>query len=171
MQALRILTLTFVAITLIACAAPNRHIQAWLDEGHDFTQYKTYVLDAVQEEPEFKRINGIIHDELDHVMQDKGYTLAGDTSDLIVRYMTKVEHSADMRAEDIPTARGIYTRYQMAAVNEGSFLVNIIERASGDVIWKGSSLRDLNNLKTKNITHQTVSEGMHELFSSFPPNF
>jgi hypothetical protein len=162
------LILVLVTLVLSACVAPNRHIQAWVDEGADFSTYAVYRLEAVQDREEFQRINGMIERAIVQTMADKGYQRSDKNAGLILRYLTRIDRHDDMRPEDIATPRGVYTKYQMVAVNEGSFLANLIDAKTEKVVWKGTSIRDLNNLDPKKLTQSKIDEGMHELFSSLP---
>jgi hypothetical protein len=167
---LRTFCLILCAVLLQACAAPHLHVQAWLDPQVDLRSYETFEVEAVQDGDRYLRINAMLASAFDLAMQGKSFRPASGagSADLTLRFITEVRHEEELRADEIPTQKGVYTKYRMVAVNEGSLLVNIIDVKQNKVIWKGSTIRDINNLKVSKLTQERINDRVLELLASFP---
>ena len=167
---LRIPCLTLFAVLLQACAAPSLHVQAWLDPQIDLYSYETFSVEVLQDGEKYLRINAMLISAFDLAMQGKSFRPANnaESADLILRFIPEARHEEALRADEIPTSKGIYTKYRMVAVNEGSLLVNIIDAKRNKVIWKGSTIRDTSNLKVSKLTQERINDRVMELLASFP---
>lgn len=167
---IRMLSLFALVLVLQACASPQLHLQAWLDPDVNIEAYQSYEIEAVQDGERFLRINGMLETAFALAMDRKAFShkSPGNASDIKVRFMANVTHDQELRETNIPTPKGIYTRHNMVAVNEGSLLVNIIDSRTNKVLWKGSTIRDINNLDVSKLTQSRINERVSELIASFP---
>ncbi len=167
---IRLLSIIVATLMLQACASPQLHLQAWLDPAVNIESYQSYEIEAVQDGEQFSRINGMLETAFSLAMEQKAFSLHSPASpaDIKVRFMAHVTHGQELRETNIPTPKGIYTRHNMVAVNEGSLLVNIIDSRTNKVIWKGSTIRDINNLDVSKLTQSRINERVSELIASFP---
>lgn len=162
-----------LAVTLLglqACTSSPVHIQAMSDPQLDPSLYATFAVEAAQYEDQFRQANAMIYAAIKQTMEAKGFSYHKPASeaDLLVRFIAEVRHDQALSAEAIPTPQGVYTKYQMVAVNEGSLLLNIVDQDTKTVIWKGSILRDLNNYQPSQLTQERVNLRVEELLESMP---
>ncbi len=160
----------FMCVFLAACASSSRRdIQMTYDEKAPFDTYKTFSIEAIQSEKQYVSLNGLIETAIKDTMADKGlsYSATGKP-DLLIRYATRVNRSEQMKLEQISTGRGVYTRSQMEAVNEGALLFNIIDLKTDKVVWKASSISDISNIDLDKITQVQADEAMNDIFKDYP---
>ncbi len=159
-----------LCVFIAACASSSRrNIQMNYDESAPFDSYQTFTIEAVQQEQQFAGLNSLIDQAIISVLADKGlsYSMTGE-SDLVIRYATRIDRSQQMKLEQISTGKGVVTRSQMEPVNEGSLLVNIIDRKADRIVWKASSISDITGVKLENVTQIQVDDAMTEIFEGYP---
>ncbi len=160
----------FLCIILTACASSSRrNIQMNYDESAPFDSYKTYSIEAVEGDKQAAGLSSLIESGIIGAMADKGLSQAvNGKGDLLIRYATHIARGEEMKLEQISTGKGVYTRSQMEAVNEGSLLVNIIDTKSDRIIWKASSISDITGVALEDVTQIRVDEAMDEVFEGYP---
>lgn len=160
----------FLCIVLTACASSSRrNIQMNYDESAPFDSYKTYSIEAIQQDHQAAGLNTMIEKGIVGAMADKGLSqkMTGK-ADILIRYATRIERGQEMKLEQISTGKGVYTRSQMEPVNEGSLLINIIDIKSDRVVWKASSISDITGITLENVTQVGVDEAVDEIFEGYP---
>ena len=160
----------FLCVVLAACTSSSRrNIQMNYDENAPFDSYKTYTVEAVQQDQQFAGLNSLIEAGIIGAMADKGLSQATTgKGDLLIRYATRIERGQEMKLEQISTGKGVYTRSQMEPVNEGSLLINIIDTKADRIVWKASSISDITGVTIENVTQERVDEAMDEVFEGYP---
>jgi len=155
---------------LTACAQQALNVQVWVDPGLPDAAFSTYHVETDQNEQEHQRISAMLKRAIESAMREKGYRPADSAgqSDLLVRFAAFVTRDQQLRTEEIPTPRGPYVKYRMVAVNEGELLINVIDRAADSVVWKGSSIRDMNNINPSRLTQERIDQSIQELLVSLP---
>ncbi|WP_250654979.1 DUF4136 domain-containing protein [Alkalimarinus coralli] len=159
-----------LCIVLAACASSSRrNVQMTYDETAPFDSYKTYTIEAIQQDHQAAGLNTMIENGIIGAMADKGLShRMNGKADLLIRYATHIERGQEMKLEQISTGKGVYTRSQMEPVNEGSLLVNIIDTKADRVIWKASSISDITGITIEDVTQIGVDEAVDELFEGYP---
>ncbi len=159
-----------LSLILTACASGGRNIQQSHDESINFADFKSFSVEAVQHMEELNAVNDMITAAFVQQLQAKGmrYVKSGE-ADLYVRFATKVTSGQEMKAEYIPAGKGVYTRYNMEAVNEGEFLVNMVDNRTKKVVWKASSIRDMAGVDIGKISQEKINEGLSRVLEGFPP--
>jgi hypothetical protein len=119
---------------------------------------------------ELYAVNDMISKAFIEQLQAKGmsYVKSGE-ADLYVRFATKLNIGQEMKTEYIPAGKGVYTRYNMEAVNEGEFLVNMVDNRTKKVVWKASSIRDMAGVDVGKISQEKINEGLSRVLGDFPP--
>jgi len=160
----------FLCIILTACASSSRrNVQMNYDESAPFDSYKTYTIEAIQQDHQAAGLNVMIEKGIIGAMADKGlsHKMTGK-ADILIRYATHIERGQEMKLEQISTGKGVYTRSQMEPVNEGSLLINIIDIKSDKVVWKASSISDITGITLEDVTQVGVDEAVDEIFEGYP---
>ncbi|MFE8072255.1 DUF4136 domain-containing protein [Marinobacteraceae bacterium S3BR75-40.1] len=136
----------------------------------DFSQYRTFQVESVPIEARGTQIHQMITQALTEQLQEKGLEPADrDQADLLVRYATKLEQSERLTTDYIPYEKGMTTRYGLQPYMEGSLLINMVDRASDQVVWKAVKRRELQSMELKGVTQERVSESVADLLDDFPP--
>ncbi|UZE97006.1 DUF4136 domain-containing protein [Alkalimarinus alittae] len=164
------LVCVFLCVVLTACASSSRrNIQMNYDESAPFDSYKTFTIEAIQQSHQASGLNSMIENGIIGALADKGlsHTL-NEKGDLLIRYATRIEHSQEMRQEQISTGNGVYIKSQIEPVNEGSLLINIIDTNTDRIIWKASSISDITGVTIDNVTQARVDDAMDEVFEGYP---
>lgn len=162
--------LLLILALLTACAGPQRHVQAIVADVN-FEQFESFYIESVQREPTYLRINEMIDVAITEVLQSKGYRLADSSAlaDLRVRYMTRFTHENVLKTEAIPDSTGnFYMKYQMVPVHEGALLLNILASKTQQLIWNGSTIRDISRVDMEGVTQEGVTGAVEELLESLP---
>ncbi|GAA3957947.1 DUF4136 domain-containing protein [Allohahella marinimesophila] len=165
-----IVTIALLTFTLAACqSASRRNVQMSYDERVDFASYESFHVEFVRQQHQILGLTSLIDSAIQQELMAKGLTPAAqESADLLVRYTTAVERTQGPRLEQIPTGDGVITRPLMEPINEGSILVNILDRASGDIIWKASSVSDITGVDIEELSQAQVDEAITELFEDYP---
>ena len=155
-------------VLLSACSSQQLHIQAWVDPVYKPTIYKSFSVSTKLVDERYGRVNTLIQNAIKRDMQTKGfrYSPAESRADLLVLFLADVHHEEQLQSEIYPTTKGVFSRYQMVSVNEGSLLINVIDQRTNKVIWKGSALRDLYNFRPEQLTQERVNLRIEELMES-----
>jgi hypothetical protein len=152
-------------LVLAGCAAGPSEISSSLSPTANFASYKTIKLENVEQSsgPVFLAVEKAMQDSL----SGKGYTIVSKDSDLTLLYKLTIDRGEKLTEEVIPTAQGAIVRHNMEAVNEGKFLVNLVETASGAVAWKASTVKDLSN-RTAPLPQDELKLELDRFFESLP---
>ena len=112
-------------------------------------------------------IYGMLNNGIQKVFSDKGYEYSnGQEPDMLVRYMLLVERGTRLVEHVIPTGKGTLTQQTMEPVNEAKFLVNIVDKNSGKVVWKASTVKDITGVSTP--TQDELNARLADFFDNFP---
>lgn len=163
-------SLLMILALLTACAGQQRHVQAIVADV-DFEPFESFYIEGVQREPTYLRINEMIEVAITQVLQGKGYRLADSSAsaDLRVRYMTRFTHENALKTEAIPDSTGnFYMKYQMVPVHEGALLLNIRANKTQQLVWNGSTIRDISRVDMDGVTQEGVTGAVEELLETLP---
>ncbi|OZG70962.1 hypothetical protein BTA51_22920 [Hahella sp. CCB-MM4] len=104
---------------------------------------------------------------INKVFTEKGYRPGVNSKrDLRVRYLLLVDRGQRLVEQVIPTGKGDVTRHYMEAVNEARFLVNVVDTATNEVVWKASTIKDISGKSLP--SQEELEERLAEFFDSFP---
>jgi len=131
----------------------------------DFQSYRTLHLENVDtgDAPFYLTLDKALRSSL----AKKGYVVTDKDADLTLLYKVTIDRGEKLKEEVIPTAQGTYIRRNMEAVNEGKFLVNLVETGSGRMVWKGSTVRDLSHRENP-MTLEQIETELDRFFASLP---
>jgi len=161
-----------------ACGGIPLTAGADLDPGYDFTQYTSYVWDEPDDRPTgdprldnnpffVHRLHSAIHWEL----ATRGIEYAADGPALQVHHHAVVREHVDVYAAE-PSA-GYTTEYgentQVIQYQEGTFLVDLADARTGEVIWRGWARLDLSSaLDDPMQMRDQIDRAIGKMFENFP---
>jgi hypothetical protein len=161
-----------------ACGGIPLTAGADLDPGFDFTQYTSYVWDQPDDRPTgdprldnnpffVHRLHSAIHWEL----ATRGIEYDGDGAALVVHHHAVVRDRVDVY--DAEPSAGYRSEYgentQVIQYEEGTFLVDIADARTGEVVWRGWARLDLSSaLEDPMEMRDQIDRAIGKMFESFP---
>lgn len=156
------------------------------DNSVSFGNYKTFAwlpIDQkdMRENIRLRNQTMVIHESVEKELEKRG--LAPDTTapDILLRFTLKTITRTEFVNQPVYTypagygwwGRGhywygpgyvVYNRYPVK-VRDGSLVIDVIERESGNVIWRGWSTEELNNSKAFS---KNIPEMIKNIFDRYP---
>ena len=181
------LLLALLASLLLAACSGIRVSQDYLPEA-DFSQLKTYRWDPalVAKEQQVENNNPLlnlrIHKAIDRKLTSMGYQLVdSDKADFRVSYQTQVQPRIE---SDGATgsfaigfgnighfgAIGIHTGNIITEKDEATLVIDIIDDASGKLLWRGVSTRYAYTHTDPEKLTQIINKHVDAILSQFPPD-
>jgi hypothetical protein len=173
-------TLALATATLFTAACGGIPLTAGADlaPGYDFTQYTSYVWDEPDDSPTgdprldnnpffLHRLHAAIHWEL--ATRGIGYDAEGPA--LEVHHHAVVRNRVDVYEAD--RAAGYTSEYgegtQVIQFEEGTFLVDIADARTNEVIWRGWAQLDLGPaLEDPMVMRDQIDRAIRSMFEKFP---
>lgn len=109
----------------------------------------------------------LLTQSINEYLTSKGYQ-PSETPDFLVAYQVRFKEDTEIVTEIIPIANQVYNRQQLEAVFEAHILINAIDTATKDVLWKAASKRDLTQVSSAKYTKERADKAVSELFETFP---
>jgi hypothetical protein len=173
------LALVAAAGVSAACSSVPMRAGADFEPGYDFAQYATYRWDEPDEQPTgdprldnnpffIHRLHSAIHWEL----ATRGIEFGGDDGPaLAVHHHASVRNRVDVFEAD--RAAGYTSEYgegtQVIQYEEGTFLVDIADARTHEVLWRGWALLDLTGaLDDPDVMKRQIDDAIATMFESFP---
>src|SRR5215217_1542321 len=184
------LCLSLLAASILACASPK--IGYDYDAGANFSGYHVYDwVSEGQEKTGDRRIDNEqadirIRNAIGAQLRRKGYTTSVHAKpDFYVAYHVGVKnlspdvstqyysdgmagkafsHSADTRSQSQQTTAG-----EVQSYHTGTFLVDIIDAGSKEVVWRGTAAGEIESGLTSREREERLRGIVHSILSHFPP--
>jgi len=167
---------TFVGLVAIlvvmGCATAYNPVEVVADEQVDFSQYRTFEIDALILDSSIDGqqdllVNQMIGQSLAEALRRKGLEQdQGGAPDLRVRFLARTKTQAGIDIEHVPTEHGVWTRYWNEPVSQGKLLVNLVDTATGSVVWKGVYTQQLDDLEV--VTQSEIDRVVNQLMAAYP---
>jgi len=169
----------FLLVTsTVACASPK--VGYDYDSSANFTAYHTYDwAPGRQEETGDKRVDnslvdGRIRTAIGTQLRLKGYTTSlNKRPDFYVAYHLGVKDM--MKGSSTQDYIGDYAHGTFTTISdiqpykEGTLLIDIVDAASKQLVWRGSALAEVDPSMTPEERNERISTIVHAMFSHFPP--
>jgi hypothetical protein len=159
-------------VGLVAGCAPTTDVRTDYQPGTDFSIYKTFSLapDKIVTNNPFaeERIRRAIATQL----TSKGLRQIDSDGDLIVHAHARlrVERQVQVWNSGGWGYRGAApTRIDVNDVPLGTVVVDLVDRAKGELAWRGIAQGMVNPQATTEESEQRINGAMAELFKDFPP--
>ncbi|GIU42495.1 DUF4136 domain-containing protein [Shewanella algidipiscicola] len=144
---------------------------AWIDKKSDDT---TYHLDGLMDQ----RVRNAVESQL----QLKGITkTSAEQADVLVNYFTKVDKKIDVDTFNTNFGYNPYygpgwawggnmhTQTTVREYEVGTLVVDLVDRASGQLIWRGSVADTVRDKSTPEERIEVVNQAIAEVMTHYPP--
>lgn len=178
MKTLKRFALAGVALLFAACGGVPLTAGADMTPGYDFTQYTSYYWDQPDDRPTgdprlennpffVHRLHSAIHWEL----ATRGIELSREGPALKVHYHAVVRPRVEVYEADRDA--GFLSEFgqgtQVIQYEEGTFLVDIADARTGEVVWRGWARLDLTTaLEDPAEMRDQIDRAIGTMFESFP---
>jgi len=181
MRAITGLTLLTTAFLSTACSSVPMRAGADFERGYDFAQYASYTWDEPDDHPTgdprldnnpffIHRLHSAIHWELATRGIQFGTSNAMGAA-LVVHHHASVRDRVEVfEAErDQPSESEYGEGTQVMQYQEATFLVDISDARTGDIVWRGWAQLDLGRaLSDPDQMRDQIDEAIRTMFKSFP---
>lgn len=178
MTRLQSLCVFLLASLVAACASPK--VGYDYDASANFNAYHTYDWVADKQEVTGDRrldnslVDGRIRTAIGTQLRSKGYkTSANKQPDFYVAYHIKVKDMMKgSSTQDYigDRAHGTYTTISdIQPYKEGTLLIDIVDAASKQLVWRGSALAEVDPGMTPEERDERINNIVHAMFAHFPP--
>ena len=181
MRAMTGLTLAAATLLSTACGSVPMRAGADFQPSYDFAQYSSYTWDEPDDRPTgdprldnnpffVHRLHAAIHWEL----ATRGIQFGrseGLGAALTVHHHASVRERVEVfEAENETWADSEYGEgTQVLQYEEGTFLVDIADGRTGDIVWRGWAQLDLGRaLSNPDVMREQIDEAVRGMFESFP---
>ncbi len=170
-----LLTILVVALAATGCA---RHAVVDYQPGAPFGDYATWAWAEKDGEERVRALDGSrIEKALEEKLRARGFEqVERDRADLLVRYAVEERTRLDQSGFGLGLGMGrggvgvgIGTRPPAREVKEGHLVVELAERESRQVIWRGVGQRALTEGMEPRRRSELISKQVDELFDRYPP--
>ena len=165
---------------LVYSACSSTSVRFDYERGVDFSQFKTFDFYEVPEDVKtdrlvLKRINRAITDQL----SAKGLTQSSSNPDLLIATHTAVQDKVDVMDYGYGYAdyywRGYWgPRYggggtQVTEYEEGTLIIDIVDNAEDELIWRGEASRALPYNPTAEKIDALIDDVVAKTLANYPP--
>ncbi len=177
-----VLLVVFSLIAFTGCAGPT--VRTDFDPEADFGTFRTYAFAGMTDINQGGLLdNSLVRKQVERMvgqqLMNKGLREVGltDNPDLLVHYWIGRQDKQEVRSTGPPVGvyghRGVYawgagysgvTTYEYT---EGSLVVDLVTRATTELVWRASMVGALADSKEKNL--QMADEAIAEAFKNYPP--
>jgi len=167
-----------VALLLAGCATRPPPVQTRFDASAAFATFKTYALLPVGDETNGRELPSpdvvsAIREAVEAGLATAGLVPAPEGgADLLVDVYGEATQEPDHYwREDIRTTRGTVNVYyvdgrSVPGRRRGKLVIELIDRRSGRLVWRGSRTRTLGGRVTPELIRRTVNE----ILATYPPS-
>ncbi|MEQ1910750.1 MAG: DUF4136 domain-containing protein [Vicinamibacterales bacterium] len=167
---------TFVAASALAVAAcaPVR-VNASLERGMDFTQYKSYAWAATDHfatgDPRLDN-NEFFQSRLrntgDAVLVKRGFEPASlGTADLVIHYHASVKETIDVN--ELDRKFGYCDSCRSSIYDAGTITLDFVDTHTNKLVWRGWSEGSLDGIDSQALVEQRVDDAVTRILQKLPP--
>lgn len=169
---MKFFTYMLTAVWLVGCSSYRTSYDYAPDAGFD--RYHTFTIEGLQNEKQAiaistlvqKRINQSITEQL----EGEGLRKVTDGADLAVMYYATTQDKIDLT--DMSNY-GYVRRYPTDRVDlyqytEGSLIIDLVETASSELVWRGTATGAVSAGTPEQITRQ-VNDAVAAILKKYPP--
>lgn len=179
------LVLVVLVLSLFGCATIK--VGQDYDPSFDFTRTRSYAwLSPVQPQSNDPRadnplLDGRIRAAIDAGLAAKGFQIAvSDLPDLHVRYLYSVDRRLEtddfntgfgfgFGSSGPHTGIGFGTGYGIREVDEGLLVIDLLDAATGKLLWRGTGVNRLHDQPDPARAAQAANETVARILSQFQP--
>lgn len=173
-RALGITIATTVAVSMAACASTQ--VNASLERGMDFTQYKSYTWaandwfstgDPRLDNNEFfeERLRG----DVDRVLAARGFEKTSSaTANLVLHYHASVAQRMDVNKLD--AQYGYCEQCHSSIYDAGTITLDFVDARTNKLVWRGWSEGTLDGIDDQTLIEARVDEAVTKILQKLPPS-
>ena len=170
------ISLTFVTLTaallLVGCSTIS--VNQDYDPGYDFSKLKTFGFIPISPEAGIDQINANrFGDAIKNELTAKGYTVS-EKADfglaLLFGKQTKTNISTYGYGYGPYWGRyGATTNIDVSQYDEGTLIIDVIDMAKKELVWRGTGTGTLNPNATVEERTANINNGVAQILAQFPP--
>ncbi len=148
-----------------ATAAPAVHVNTTVAPEAQFGNYRTFniltprphdVNPAASDDPMVDNsiTNRALRDDLREALVARGYAPGGDQADFSVAYYAAAKKALDVSTVDYgypyrPWWYGARDRQEVREVNQGTVVIDVIDRRTSRLVWRGTGRTEVSDDQTR----------------------
>jgi hypothetical protein len=143
-----------------------------------FANYHSFAFAEQTKEEEARSLDGErIEQAINHELTTRGFkSLPPDQADLLVRY--RVEDTLQLKSSGFgyglgfgrdSLGIGLSTRPDTRATKEGKLIVELVQRDSRQVVWRGAGQRNLTEQMKPEQRTNLIKRLVRDMFERYPP--
>jgi hypothetical protein len=176
--------IVWIALASLGCfACSGITVKTDYDPSADFSNARSYAWfderSGVQgDRPDVSSLlDRRVRSSVDAELGQKGIEKVDrDAAKVLVSYHLGVESKLDVNTMNTGYGYGRYGHYSgvgttttVTEYQEGTLLIDVIDPASKELIWRGSGQARVRDWGTPEDREKRISEAVHEILESFPP--
>jgi hypothetical protein len=174
-----------ISLVGLAVGCSSYSVNQDYDKDADFTSYKTYAwiqqpTTAVGDAKTAQRVNTLldkrIRSAVDAQLTAKGMTLLdSDDADLFIAYHTGIQDKVNVTdwGYSYPTRYGGWyggsSNVDVTQYEEGTLIVDLIDVASKQLVWRGTATGALASNPTPEQVEKNLNTVVTKMFKDYPP--
>ena len=179
---MKIIPILLTVMALSACSSMKTSSD--YDPKVDFSEVKTYAWIERKTQETVYHLDGLmdqrVRSAVDRQLQLKGLTkVTANSADVLVNYLTKIDKKINV--DSFNSSFGYHPYYGSAwgsgmvvqtRVREyevGTLILDLVDRKSGQLIWRGSVADTLRNKSTPEQRTEVINTAIMEMLSNYPP--
>jgi hypothetical protein len=182
----RALVLAVLLSTALLSGCSNISVSSDYDPEADFSTYRSFGWLPPPEDNQSQAQSPLLHERIMAAVEtqlgERGYvrTDAG-SPDFLVGYHLRVENKLDVQTINRSYGYGYgrygrwgypvggYSETRVSEYAEGTFILDIVDGASNELVWRGSAQGRLRDKKTPAEREKAVNETVAAVLKKFPP--
>jgi hypothetical protein len=180
------LIVLLIAVVLAAGCSSVRVTQDYA-KGAEFARYQAFAW-ATPSHPESddpRLANPLLHERIHAAVEDglraRGFRLVNAAeADLLMRYHTAVRSRVEYQRSGVTIGTGYYSGrvgyglaldypYGSRDYDEGTLIIDFLDPATGDLVWRGTGVRPLEETPTPERRDEIVRDVVERILAQYPP--
>lgn len=181
----RTLTLTLLLLLLAGCSSV-RVTQDYAKTAA-FADYQSFAWaqPAHPETGDPRLDNPLLHERIQEAievtLQERGFRMVEpENADLLIRYHTAVRSRVEYQRSSVTIGTGYYSGragvgiamdypYGSREYDEGTLIIDFVTPQSGELIWRGTGVRPLEETPSPERRDEVVSDVVQRILDQYPP--
>lgn len=174
-QPIAAITLAAAAVlSMAACGAATR-VNASLERGMNFTQYKSYMWAADDRfntgDPRLDNnrfFQNRLRGRVDQVMRARGFEqTSAATAELVIHYHANITQQMDVNALD--AKYGYCETCHSSIYDAGTITLDMVDARSNTLVWRGWSEGSLDGIDSQALIEARLDEAVTKILQKLPP--
>ncbi len=172
---MRLLMMSVLAVALVGCAS---NVVTDYDSSTAFDRYSTWAFAPDAGDTSFMSLDGSrVQAAVERELSEKSLSkVAADKADLLVNWDIEEEKSHERSGVGLGFGFGtgnfgwgMSSPPPVREVKEGKLVIQLVDSANDQVVWRSASRRYLNENQSPEDRRKLINEVVKEMFSKYPP--